>query len=120
MPLPAESFVVTDDGAADPVRARHQGDESADGDHDADRGEGALADERFEVDVLSAIDAEEHDHEQEEHDDGAGVDDDLHRGEEVGRLRDEGDGDADQRHDQAQRGVHGVLHRDDTDRADRG
>jgi len=32
------------------------------------------------VDVLSAIDAEEHDHEQEEHDDGAGVDDDLHRG----------------------------------------
>jgi len=71
---------VTDDAPLHPVRARHQGDEATDGDRDADRGEGALTHERFEVDVLSAIDAEEHDHEQEEHDDGAGVDDDLHRG----------------------------------------
>jgi len=32
------------------VRARHQGDEATDGDRDADRGEGALTHERFEVD----------------------------------------------------------------------
>ena len=35
---------------------------------------------------VGAVDAEQHDHEQEQHDDRAGVDDDLHGGEEVGVL----------------------------------
>ena len=59
--------------------------------------------------VLLAVDAEEHDHEEEQHHDGAGVDDDLHGGQEVGLLLDEEHGHPEQRHDQHQRGVHGVA-----------
>ena len=38
------------------------------------------------TDVVGAVDAEQHDHEQEQHHDGAGVDDHLHDGQEVGLL----------------------------------
>ena len=48
-----------------------------------DRGERALDRERLDAQVLGAVDAEQHDHEQEQHDDRAGVDDHLHGGEEV-------------------------------------
>jgi len=62
--------------------------------------------ERLGLEVVELVDAEQHDHEEEQHDDRAGVDDDLHRGEEVGVFRHEEHGDAEQRHDQAERGVH--------------
>ena len=62
---------------------------------------------------LGLVDAEKHDHEQEEDDDGAGVDDDLDGGEEVGLLGDEEHGHAEQRRHQRQRRVHGVAVGDD-------
>ena len=46
---------------------------------------GRCADQRLGLEVVGPVDAEQHDHEQEQHDDGAGVDDDLHGGEEVAR-----------------------------------
>ncbi len=52
------------------------------------------------------VDAEQHDHEQEQHDDRPGVDDHLHGGEEVRLLGDEVHGDAEQREHEAERGVH--------------
>ena len=55
--------------------------------------------DRLDPQVLGAVDAEQHDDEQEQHDDRAGVDDHLHRGEEVGVLGDEQHGDAEQRQD---------------------
>ena len=58
-----------------------------------------------------AVDAEQHDHEQEQHDDGAGVDDDLHGGQEVGLLGDEQHGDAEQGGHQAEGGVDRVAAR---------
>ena len=66
--------------------------------------------------VLGLVDAEQHDHEQEQHDDGAGVDDDLHGGEEVGLHRDEVHGDAEQRQHEAERGVHRVRVQHDPER----
>ena len=73
-----------------------------------DGGRRPLAAERLGRQVFRLVDAEQHDHEEEEHDDGAGVDDDLHGGEEVGLLGDEQHGDAEQRHHQRQRRVHGL------------
>ncbi len=67
--------------------------------------------------VFGLVDAEQHDHEQEQHDDGAGVDDDLHRGQEVGLERDEQDGHAEQREHQAQGAAHRVLAEDDAEGA---
>ena len=61
---------------------------------------------------LPSVDAQEHDHEQEQDDDGAGVDDDLHGGQEVGRLVDELDGDAEQGHDQHEGAVDRVAQQD--------
>ena len=59
--------------------------------------------------VLGLVDTEQHDHEQEQHDDRAGVDDHLHGGEEVRLLRDEQHGDAEQGEHEAERGVHRVA-----------
>ena len=58
---------------------------------------------------LLAVDAEQHDHEQEQHDDRAGVHDDLHRGEQVSLLLDEEDRHAHQRRNERERGVHGIA-----------
>ena len=55
---------------------------------------------------LDAVDAEQHDHEQEQHHDRAGVDDDLHGGEEVGVLATNSTATPNRVSDQAQRGVH--------------
>ena len=46
-----------------------------------------------------------------------GVDDHLHGGEEVGLLGHEQDGDAEQRHDEHEGGVHRVARRDHADGA---
>ena len=77
-------------------RRAEQSDE-ADGHH---RGERPLDRDRLDREVDRLVDAEQHDHEQEQHDDRAGVHDHLHRGEEVGLHRDELDGDAEQREHQ--------------------
>ena len=61
------------------------------------------------VEVVGLVDAEQHDHEQEQDDDGAGVDDHLHGGEEVGVLGDEQHATPKSVADQAQRGVHRVA-----------
>ncbi len=59
--------------------------------------------ERVGSQVLDAVHAEQHDHEQEQHHDRAGVDDDLHGGQEVGVEREEEHRDAEQGRDQAHR-----------------
>ena len=55
-----------------------------------------------------AADVEQHDDEQEEHHDGAGVDEDLERGQERRAEQHEEHGDREQRHHQAHRRVHRV------------
>ena len=72
-------------------------------------GQRALAAQRLEGHVLLPVDPEEHDHEQEQHHDGAGVDDHLHGGQERGMLEDEEHGHAEQGHDQHQGGVDRVA-----------
>ena len=74
-----------------------------------DRRQRALDRERLDRQVVGLVDAEQHDHEQEQHDDRAGVDDHLHGGEEVGLEGDEVDGDAEQREHERERGVHRVA-----------
>ena len=100
-------------------RGGHAGD-GAGGDHGDEpggqqgaEGEGrrALADEGLGLEVLGPVDAQQHDHEQEQHHDGAGVDDDLDGGQEVGVLGDEQHGDAEQGGHQREGGVHGLLRR---------
>ena len=65
------------------------------------RGRRALAPERLGRELLGLVHAEQHDHEQEQHDDGAGVDDHLHGGQEVGLLRHEEHGHPEQGHARA-------------------
>src|SRR5690606_14429805 len=79
---------------------------------------GPLPDERLDPQVLDPVDGEQHEHEQDEDDDGAGVDDDLHGGQEVRLLGHEQHGDAEQGADERQRRVHRVLAEDDAQRAD--
>ena len=74
-----------------------------------DPGGDALAAERLDREVLGPVDAEQHQHEQEQHDDGAGVDDHLHGGQEVGLLGHEQHGDAEQRGHERQGRVHRVA-----------
>ena len=59
----------------------------------------------------------EHDAEQEEHDDGADVDEHLGDGDELGRQQDELGGHAGEHHHQVERGVHHVLGGDHPDAA---
>ena len=83
--------------------------EGEDGETDDERRDPLTAAERLDGQVLGPVDAEEHQHEEEQDDDGAGVDDHLHRGQEVGLLGDEEDRDPEQRADERERGVHGVA-----------
>ena len=75
-PWPSAGGLAAEDQARG--RAEH-------GEADDDGGD-ALAAERLDREVLGSVDAQQHDHEQEQHDDGAGVDDHLHDGQEVGLL----------------------------------
>ena len=81
-----------------------------------DRRQRPLDRQRFDLEVLGPVDAEQHDHEQEQHDDRPGVDDHLHGGEEVRLHGDEVHGDAEQREHEAERGVHRAAAHDDADR----
>ena len=75
---------------AAPVAHVVAGEEQDLGEHDhAERDRGRPLEADRVVERLLAVDAEQHDHEQEEHDDRAGVDDDLHRGEELRVLEQE-------------------------------
>ena len=76
----------------------------------------ALQLERLDLQILGLVDAEQHDDEQEQHDDRAGIDDDLHSGQELGLLGHVHHGDAEQCEDEAQRGVNRMRARDDPDR----
>ena len=94
---------------ADADHERHAEDQSA-----QDR-EQPLASDRLDHRV-GGVDADQHQHEEEQHQDRAGVDDDLHREEErrlqggvQDRQRDHHDG-------QQQRGVHGLAHEQDPER----
>ena len=80
------------------------------------RGGLALHPERLDLQVLGLVDAEQHDDEQEQHHDRAGVHDHLHRGQELCLLRDVHHGDPEQREDQAERGMNRVRARDHPDR----
>ena len=82
-----------------------------------DEGERPLAGKRIALQGFQPVHAQQHDDEQEEHHDGAGVDNHLHDGEEVGRLLHEQHGDAEQRHHEHQGGVDGVAGSDDPDGA---
>jgi len=55
------------------------------------------------------LDVQQHDDEEEQRGDGAGVNEDEHEREEVGLEHDEQAGDADEREHEAHRGVDGVL-----------
>src|SRR5665647_2997275 len=74
-----------------------------------------LRGQRLGGDVLLAVDTEEHDHKEEQDDDGSGVDDDLYRGQEVVTLQHEEHGDAEQGHHQHQGRVHRVAGHHHTD-----
>jgi hypothetical protein len=64
------------------------------------------------------LEVEQHDHEQEEHHDGARVHDDLDGREEVGLERDEDDGEREQRADERQGCVHRLAQQHHAERAD--
>ena len=61
---------------------------------------------------LLAVDAEQHDHEEEEDHDRARVDDHLHGGDELRALEDEQHRDREERQHEAERGVHRVAAQD--------
>jgi hypothetical protein len=91
-----------------PVRPEGQDENPGQAEHHEGAGQRALQREWIHGQVLLLVHSEEHDHEEEEHDDGPGVDDHLHGGQEVGPLFDEEDGDPEQRHHEHQRGVHRI------------
>ena len=95
------------------ARDRCEHDQTDDPAADDDR-QRALQLERFDLQVLGLVDAEQHDDEQEQHHDRAGVDDDLHGRQEVGVLGDEQHGDTEQREDQAERGMNRMRARRST------
>ena len=65
---------------------------------------------------VGGVDADQHQHEEEQHQDGAGVDDDLH-GEEERRVQDGVQhGEADHHDGEQQRGVHGLADEQDAER----
>src|SRR5438105_540732 len=59
---------------------------------------------------------DQHHDEKEEHHDAAGIDQDLHRSDELGRLHHEQNRDAEKRQQQEKRGMHRVSHPDHEDR----
>ena len=70
-----------------------------------------MSDDGLHAEVLGPINAQQHDHEQEQDDYRSGVDDDLNRGQERGVLKDKQHGHAKQGLDQEQGGVHRVAGR---------
>ncbi len=99
------------------MRAEAHEEQAGEPQDDEDHGEGTLPPQGLLGNVLLAVDAQEHDHEQEQHDDGAGVHDDLDGRQEVGLLLDEEHGHAEQRHHEHQGGVDGVAGHHDADGA---
>ncbi len=65
---------------------------------------------------VAPVDAEQHDHEQEQHHDRAGVDDDLHREQERRVQQQVHHREAEEVHHEEQRRVHGVAHQQHRDR----
>ncbi len=67
--------------------------------------------------LLEVLDAGEHQREDEQHGDGAGVDEDLDEREELDGEQDIDAGDADERHDQEESGIDGAPNQDHTQAA---
>src|SRR5689334_16847242 len=65
-------------------------------------------------------DVDQHDHEEEQHHDAAGIDEHLHRADELCALHDEEHGHAEEREQKEERRMHGIPHRDDEDRCGHG
>ena len=78
-------------------------------------GEHALAADRLD-DRVGRVHADQHQHEEEQHQDRAGVDDDLHGEEERRVERGVEHREADHHDGQQQRGVHGLAHEQDAER----
>ena len=100
-----------------PTVAVHEHENAGEGEHTEHDGRDPLHRMGI-VRRLLLVDAEQRDHEEEQHDDRARVHDDLDRGDERRVLLEVQDGDADQREQQEQRRVHRVAARDDAERAD--
>ena len=83
----------------------------------ADDRQHALAADRLD-DRVGGVDADQHQHEQEEHQDRAGVDDDLHREEERRVEHGVQHRQADHHDGQQQRGVHGLADEEDAERGE--
>ena len=81
-----------------------------------DRGHPALAGQGLH-EAVGGVDADEHDDDEEQHHDGAGVDEDLDDTEEVGTLGDVEDAEDDHRQGHAERRVDGLLGKDQTEGA---
>ena len=83
------------------------------GQHDAadDQADGRILDEAGAQ--LGEVDVEHHDDEQEQHGDGADVDDDEDHRQELGAEQDEQPGGVEEGEDEEEHGVHGVLGHDD-------
>ena len=79
------------------------------------RGEGTLAGYRFNAQVFRPVDTEQHDHEQEQDDDGPRVDDHLHGGQERGVLEHEQHRHPEEGPDEEQGSVDRVAGQHDTD-----
>src|ERR1043165_469592 len=97
------------------VRARpHDGEEEEE--QPEPDGKAALPEGGEDALLRQVPDVDEHDDEEEEDHDAAGVDEHLHGADELGPLDDEEHGDAEEREQEKQRRVHRVAHRDDEDR----
>src|ERR1043165_1440219 len=97
------------------VRPRPHDGEEEEKEPESDR-EAALPEGGEDALLRQVPDVNEHDHEEEEDHDAAGVDEHLHGADELGPLDDEEHGDAEEREQQEQRRVHRVAHGDDEDR----
>ena len=104
-------------GTGHPVGDLPEEEEAGGRESDEPDGQGTLAAEGLDRDVLFSIDAEEHDDEEEEDDDRARVDDHLYGREEGSVLQDEEDGDPEEGHHQHQRRMDRVPSQDHPDRA---
>ena len=99
------------------ARRKDRRDEEGDDGDAEDRRQRPLDRQRLDAQVLRPADAEQHDHEHDQHDDRPGVDDHLHDGEEVRLHRHEVHRDAEQRQHEAERRVDSLVEHDDADRS---
>ena len=72
-----------------------------------------MANQGFGIEVLFTIDAQQHHDKEDQHDDGAGVDDDLHNGEQLGAKVQEKHSDPEQRRNKAECSMHRVTRGND-------